>query len=125
MSVDNFIAGATRANAWWLAPPIITAGARATGLSGAEATTRLLRYGPNVFRDHTERSLLVQFILRFKNPLVIILLLASAISAFTGEVANFLIISLIVILSVSLDFMTRARYPISPAQSSGAASVSL
>ena len=109
MSVDNFIAGATRANAWWLAPPIITAGARATGLSGAEATTRLLRYGPNVFRDHTERSLLVQFILRFKNPLVIILLLASAISAFTGEVANFLIISLIVILSVSLDFMQEYR----------------
>ena len=34
----------------------------------------------------------------FKNPLVIILLLASAISAFTGEVANFVIISLIVIL---------------------------
>ena len=109
MSVENSITGASCADAWRLAPPIITAAARAAGLSGAEATARLTRSGPNVFRDHTERALLVQFILRFKNPLVIILLLASAISAFTGEVANFVIISLIVVLSVTLDFVQEYR----------------
>jgi len=109
MSVENSVTGASCADAWWLAPPIITAAARAAGLSGAEATARLTRSGPNVFRDHTERALLVQFILRFKNPLVIILLLASAISAFTGEVANFVIISLIVVLSVTLDFVQEYR----------------
>ncbi|HYK15834.1 MAG TPA: cation-transporting P-type ATPase, partial [Burkholderiales bacterium] len=70
MSVENSVTGASCADAWWLAPPIITAAARAAGLSRAEATARLTRSGPNLFRDHTERALLVQFILRFKNPLV-------------------------------------------------------
>ena len=91
--------------AWWLAPPDVSTAARAAGLSDAEAGERLSRAGPNVFRDHAERPLIVQFVLRFRNPLVIILLMASAISAFTGEVANFFIISLIVVLSVTLDFV--------------------
>ena len=95
--------------AWWLAPPEVSAAVRATGLSGADARERLSRFGPNLFRDHPVQSLLVQFISRFKNPLVIILLMASAISAFTGEVANFLIIALIVILSVTLDFVQEYR----------------
>jgi P-type Mg2+ transporter len=95
--------------AWWLTPPDASAAALATGLSAAEARAVLSRCGPNVFRDHRERPLIVQFIVRFKNPLVIILLLASAISAFTGEVANFFIISLIVILSVTLDFVQEYR----------------
>ena len=79
------------------------------GLSGAEAGERLSRYGPNLFHDHPARSLLVQFVTRFKNPLVIILLMASAISAFSGEIANFVIIALIVILSVTLDFVQEYR----------------
>ena len=62
-------------------------------MTAAEARARLSSCGPNLFRDIAERSLFVQFLVRFKNPLVIILLLASAISAFTGEVANFVIIS--------------------------------
>jgi Mg2+-importing ATPase len=100
---------APAAAAWWLAPVDITAGARVNGLSSAEARTRLSRDGRNVFRVDAERSLVVQFIMRFSNPLVIILLLASAISTFTGEVANFLIISLINILSVTLDFVQEYR----------------
>jgi len=104
----NSATGGTGAEAWWLAP-IVPTDAHATGLSAAEARAQLSHCGPNVFRDHTERSLAVQFIMRFKNPLVIILLMASAISAFTGEVANFFIISLIVILSVTLDFVQEYR----------------
>jgi Mg2+-importing ATPase len=41
--------------------------------------------------------------------LVIILLVASAVSAFTGEVINFLIVSFIVLLSVTLDFVQEYR----------------
>jgi Mg2+-importing ATPase len=98
--------------AWWLKPlPDFQAelGSDAAGLSSVEASSRLSRFGPNLFRDHPVQSLLVQFVARFKNPLVIILLVASAISAFTGEVANFLIIALIVILSVTLDFVQEYR----------------
>ena len=63
----------------------------ATGLSSTEAKTRLTRFGPNLFRERPARSLLLQYLTRFRNPLVIILLVASAVSTFTGEVTNFLI----------------------------------
>jgi len=79
------------------------------GLSAAEAEARLARYGPNLFRGRQDKSLLRQYIARFKNPLVIILLVASAVSAFTGEVTNFLIIGCIVLLSVTLDFVQEYR----------------
>ena len=46
---------------------------------------------------------------RFQNPLVIILLIASIVSAFTGEITNFLIISCIVLLSVTMDFIQEYR----------------
>ena len=64
---------------------------------------------PNLFRDHQEQPLWLQFLSRFKNPLVILLLVASAISAFTGEVTNFVIITVMVLLSVTLDFVQEHR----------------
>ena len=68
--------------AWWLTPLSVLQPEPATaaaGLSSAEARSRLSRYGPNLFRDHPERSALSQYFARFKNPLVIVLLAASAI----------------------------------------------
>jgi Mg2+-importing ATPase len=97
---------------WWLAPlpaEVADPASETTGLSGAEAKARLARFGPNLFRERQEKSLLIQYLGRFKNPLVIILLVASAVSAFTGEVANFIIISCIVLLSVTLDFVQEYR----------------
>ncbi len=79
------------------------------GLSSAEAAARLARTGPNVLRPHRERAVLVQFLSHFLNPLVIILLLASGVSALTGDVTSFLIISVIVLMSVTLDFVQEYR----------------
>ena len=58
---------------WWLEP--LSAGTAdmahvAAGLSGAEAKVRLARVGPNLFRERQEKSLLLQYLTRFKNPLV-------------------------------------------------------
>lgn len=98
--------------AWWLKPvsefqkELL---ADSNGLSNTEALSRLTKFGPNLLRDRQERSLLLQFILRFKNPLVILLLVASAISAFTGETINFLIIMVMVLFSVTLDFVQEHR----------------
>jgi Mg2+-importing ATPase len=97
---------------WWLTPlpdPQGNSAADAVGLSGAEAAARLAKFGPNLFRDHQQRSLLVQFVSRFKNPLVILLLVASGISALTGDVTNFLLISAMVLFSVTLDFVQEHR----------------
>jgi P-type Mg2+ transporter len=98
--------------AWWLKPLSDTQSALATdeaGLSNTEARSRLVKFGPNLFRDHQQRSLILQFLARFKNPLVILLLVASAISAFTGEMTNFVIITVMVLLSVTLDFVQEHR----------------
>lgn len=80
-----------------------------SGLTTEEAKIRLKEFGPNVFRERGNNSILFQFLLKFNNPLVLILLGASAISAFTGDVTSFFIISLIVLMSVILDFTQEYR----------------
>ena len=97
---------------WWLQPLPESSTATATqaaGLSSALAAERLKQVGANRFREHAERPLLLQYLARFRNPLVLILLAASAVSAFSGELTNFLIISSIVLLSVTLDFVQEYR----------------
>lgn len=79
------------------------------GLTSNEAAERLTRYGLNLFHPQQRNVLLFQFLSKFSNPLVIILLVASAISAITGDVASFTIISLIVLMSVILDFIQEHR----------------
>ncbi|HET9952725.1 MAG TPA: magnesium-translocating P-type ATPase [Candidatus Eisenbacteria bacterium] len=83
--------------------------AGAAGLSGAEATDRLARHGPNVLRPRRERALLLQFLSRFANPLVLLLLAAAVISGFTGDRASCTIIAVMIGLSVTLDFLQEAR----------------
>ena len=79
------------------------------GLSSVESAARLKYYGPNEFHPQRKHALLLQFLYKFSNPLVIILLIASAISAFTGDIVSFIIIAIIVILSVLLDFIQEYR----------------
>ena len=79
------------------------------GLDEAEAARRIDTYGPNVLRPRRERAVALQFLSRFGNPLIILLLAAATISAFTGDVASFVIITLVVVLSVTLDFVQEYR----------------
>ncbi|MGD9656861.1 MAG: magnesium-translocating P-type ATPase [Methylocystis sp.] len=98
--------------AWWLnaiADDGADTATEATGLTSDEAQARLAEFGPNLFDVRQQQPMFLQFLSRFRNPLVILLLVASAISAFTGEVANFTIISTIVLFSVTLDFVQERR----------------
>ena len=79
------------------------------GLSNAEAAARLDRFGPNVIRGERKRAVVLQFLSKFLNPLVIILLVASGISGATGDKASFFIITAIVLMSVTLDFVQEHR----------------
>jgi len=81
----------------------------ADGLTNAEAAARLVRFGPNVIHGERKRALLLQFLAKFRNPLVIILLAASAISAFTGDATSFFIIVAVVLMSIFLDFIQEYR----------------
>ena len=74
------------------------------GLSSAESSARLERYGPNDVSQIRQRPLLVQYLSHFKNLLVIILILAALVSIFAGELTSAVIIIVIVVASVTLDF---------------------
>lgn len=81
----------------------------ATGLSEAEASERLAIHGPNVLAAGRKRALVLQLLARFKNPLVILLLAASTMEAATGDGASATIIMVMVVLSVTMDFVQEHR----------------
>ena len=73
------------------------------GLRTSDAAAVLKAVGPNRIDAAKPSRLLVAFIERLSNPLVLILLFAAAVSAFTGDLPSFLIITVIVLVSVILD----------------------
>src|SRR5476651_1632458 len=79
------------------------------GLDPAEAQTRLATWGPNNAASVKRTPLWLKFLARFRTPLVIILLVASALSASTGDIASFVIVAAIVTLSITLDFVQEVR----------------
>jgi P-type Mg2+ transporter len=84
-------------------------GTSPAGLPSDEAARRSTRYGPNEIGKTKPRPGWVRFLGRFANPLVLILLLASAVSAATGDIASFVIIFCVITLSVTLDFTQELR----------------
>lgn len=80
-----------------------------TGLAGTEVQSRLATHGPNDAATIKRSPLWLQFLARFRNPLVIILLVASALSAATGDVASFVVVVTIVTISMTLDFVQEVR----------------
>jgi Mg2+-importing ATPase len=73
------------------------------GLRASDAAAILEAVGPNLIAAAPHKGLLFAFIGRLGNPLVLILLFAAAVSAFTGDVVSFVIIAVIVFMSVILD----------------------
>jgi Mg2+-importing ATPase len=82
---------------------------KVSGLNAAEARSRLAAFGANDAATVKRSPLWFQFLARFRNPLVIILLVASGLSAVTGDVASFVIIITIVTLSIVFDFVQEVR----------------
>lgn len=97
---------------FWLIPlPTLVKklGTHKTGLSEREAKIRAKRYGPNLISEKKRKGIILQLLSRFQNPLVILLLVASALSAFVGDVNSAIIILSMVALSVGLDFFQEYR----------------
>src|SRR5262249_36927486 len=84
-------------------------GATRNGLTTGEAAARRARYGPNAFEDRRPLSLPLKFFSRFRNPLVLILLVASVIAALTGDIAGFVIIATSLLISAALDTVQEYR----------------
>ena len=79
------------------------------GLTTSEFQSRLAIYGLNNASDVKVAPLWRQFLVRFENPLILILLIASGVSALTGGLASFVVIVVIVLISVVFDFIQDVR----------------
>jgi Mg2+-importing ATPase len=80
-----------------------------SGISFEEAANRLETYGANELARKKKHAAIVEFLMNFKSPLVIILLIAGAISGVLQEYANMAIIFIIVFLSVILDYYQASK----------------
>src|SRR5689334_916648 len=87
----------------------VALGARSTGLTQVEARRRLAQFGPNEPAPARRTAPLVQLLLLLANPLAIMLLVASGISAALGEVINASIIITMVLFSIALNFIQTYR----------------
>ena len=79
------------------------------GLGGDQARSRLETYGPDDAATVKRTPLWLQFLARFGNPLIIILLIASACPRQPAISQAYVIIFCIVMLSIIFDFVQEVR----------------
>ena len=80
-----------------------------TGLTDDEAARRLDQFGPNEVQAAGRVSALSILLEQFKNVLIVILLLATALSAFLGHGVEAIAITVIVLFAVLLGFIQEYR----------------
>ena len=76
--------------------------ASANGLTAGEAASRAQQYGPNQLSEGKKKTVAEVFAEQFKDLLVIILIAAALISAFSGNVESTLVIIAVLILNAVL-----------------------
>jgi Mg2+-importing ATPase len=79
------------------------------GLTSREAETRLAELGLNEPSPSRNRSALVQFLALFLNPLVLILLIASAVSGLLGNGLDAFIIVVVLAVGIAINFSQTYR----------------
>lgn len=93
-------------DAWWTSDARLLVQSLAsseTGITAEDAHSRLKKYGPNELAKKKSQTLLARMLIKFKNPLIILLLVAGLLSAVAGQLSDFIIILGITLLSVTLD----------------------
>ncbi|MFM9916741.1 MAG: magnesium-translocating P-type ATPase [Rhizobacter sp.] len=97
---------------WWRQSEATTLHALHTtpsGLTQRQAHARLRRHGPNRLQTPPGPSLWRAVLSRLGNPLILVLLAASLISAFTGDAVSFAFVIVIVVMSITLDLLQEHR----------------
>jgi Ca2+-transporting ATPase len=80
-----------------------------TGLSSAEAQTRLRESGPNALTEKPAKPLILMFLDQFRDFMILILIAAAIISGFIGEVSDTIAIIVIVVLNAVIGFVQEYR----------------
>lgn len=84
------------------------------GLSSAEATARLEKYGPNKLKDAEKPTMVQRFLAQLKDPMLVILMVAAAVSAVTNYLAGesfaeVFIILIVVLLNAVLGVLQESK----------------
>ncbi len=85
------------------------------GLTTAQAQERLAKYGPNKLKEAEKPTMLQRFLAQLKDPMLIILMVAAAVSAATGmlsgepEWAEVIIIMTVVLLNAVLGVLQESK----------------
>ena len=79
------------------------------GLDVFEFKHRQARYGPNALTAKKGKSALVRFLEQFKNPLVIILLVASVVTAVLKDPLDAAVIFGVVLINAIIGYIQEAR----------------
>ena len=79
------------------------------GLAPDEVSTRLDQYGPNELVHEEKTSPWALFLSQFKNILIVILVVATVLSAFVGEYIDAFIILVIIVFCAVLGFVQEYR----------------
>ena len=74
------------------------------GLSAAQAEGRLAEYGPNRLREAPKATLLQRFLQQLRDPMLLILMAAAAVSAVTNYLSHEPFTEVLIILAVVLLF---------------------
>ncbi len=87
---------------------LLALGSAPEGLSAEEAARRLAEYGPNAVRTHKASAAAVLG-RQLGSPILILLLIAAALSVFLGDATNSIVIGVILLVSVGLGFSNEFR----------------
>src|SRR5690606_11473763 len=79
------------------------------GLSEKEEQKRYEKYGPNILQEKKKISALKIFMEQFSDFMVLILLAATAVSIFMGEMTEAVTIIVIVVINAVLGFVQEYR----------------
>lgn len=79
------------------------------GLSSQEALKRQEQYGKNRLEEKKKKTLLKKIIEQIKDPVVLVLIIASIISGFLGETVDMVIILLIVVINTVIGLVQESK----------------
>ncbi len=79
------------------------------GLTSAEASSRLLRYGPNLLKGKKKTPLVVVFLQQFLSPLIYVLLIAAIVSIIAGHITDALVVFVVLLINAVIGFLQETR----------------
>ena len=84
-------------------------GSSENGLSTSEALKRLENFGPNEIQKNKRTPPWLMFLYQFKDFMILVLIVASIISGFLGDVTDTIVIIAIVIINAIVGFVQEYR----------------